>query len=116
MLVKAEQKYLRISPRKIRLIAEAIKDLPPQEALIKLNFIRKRGAAMLAKVIKQAIANAVKVKRAKEEDLHFKHILVGQGQILKRWRAAPRGRAARINKRSCHIKVVLESKEGGKVG
>lgn len=110
MEIKAEQKYAKISPRKVNLVAGMVKDLSPAEALIRLQFIRKRASALLSKVIKQAIANATNVKRAKEANLRFKSILVHPGPIIKRWRAAAKGRGVRINKRTCHIKVILESK------
>ncbi len=108
MEVKAEQKFIRISARKIRLIAQAIKNLLPQEALLKLSFTNKNGAKELAKVIKEAISNAVNVKKLTEKNLRFKEIIIGEGPSLKRWRAKARGRISPIKKRTCHIKVILE--------
>lgn len=108
MLVKAEQKFIRISPRKVNLVAEAIKNLPPQEALVKLQFTHKKGAQVLYKVIKQAISNAVNVKKITEKNLRFKTILVNKGSTLKRWRPKARGRISPISKRTCHLKVILE--------
>lgn len=109
MEVKAEQKFIRISARKIRLLAQAIKTLLPNEALLKLRFTNKTGERELYKVIKQAISNAVNVKKLAEKNLKFKSILIGEGSTLKRWRPKARGRMSPINKRTCHIKVILES-------
>lgn len=108
MLVKAEQKFVRISARKIRLLAWAVKDLLPQKALLKLQFTRKSGGGELYKVIKQAVSNAVNVKKLAEKNLKFKSILIGEGPTLKRWRPKARGRTSPINKRTCHIRVTLE--------
>ena len=108
MEVKAEQKFLRISSRKVRTLANKIKSLTPALALTNLKFIQKTGSAELFKVVRQAIANA-NTKKIKEENLKFKNIQVGSGTTLKRWRATSRGRGAKILKRTCHIKVILET-------
>lgn len=60
MLIKAEQKYIRMSPRKVRLVVDAIRGLKPKEALDQLMFMHKRAAVPVGKTIKQAMANAVK--------------------------------------------------------
>lgn len=111
MLIKAEQKYLRLAPRKIRLLVDAIKHLQPKQAIEELAFIRKRAAAPLAKTIKQAMANAVNNANVSEESLRFESLTVGGGPILKRWRAVSRGRAHSIKKRTSHITVILKSEE-----
>lgn len=108
MEVKAEAKYIRISPRKVRLVVDAIKGLTPQKAVSYLKFVNKRAAAPLSKLIKSAIANAQNNFSLKPEDLKFKEIQVGEGPTLKRWQAVSRGRAHPIMKRTSHIKVVLE--------
>jgi large subunit ribosomal protein L22 len=111
MLIKAEQKYVRISPQKMRLVARAVKSLSPDEALDKLKFLNKRSARPLAKVIKQALANAVNNSKLKRENLKFKTIQIGEGAVYKRWRPVSRGRAHSILKRTSHVRVILESKE-----
>jgi len=108
--IKAEAKYIRTSPRKVRLVVETIKNLSPQRALDYLKFINKRAAKPLSKLIQSAIANAKNNLGLKPEDLKFKEIQVGEGPTLKRWRAISRGRAHPIMKRASHIKVILESK------
>lgn len=113
---KAEQTYLRLSPRKVRLVAEAIVKLQPQESLTYLKFMPKKGSEVLYKLVKQAIANATRDGKIKESDLEFRHILAQAGPTLKRWRAASRGRGAKINKRTTHVKVILSEKTGGTSG
>lgn len=103
---KAEQKYLLMSPQKVRLVVGAIKRLSPKLALESLPLINKRAAGPLIKVIKQAIANA-KEREINEENLIFKEIQVGEGPRLKRGRPVSRGRWHPIVKRMSHIRVVL---------
>ena len=107
MEVKAEAKYIRISPRKVRLVVNAIRGLTPQKALTYLKFVNKSGAVPISKVIKSAMANAQNNFGLKPEDLKFKKIRVESGPTLKRWQAVSRGRAHSIMKRTSHIKVIL---------
>jgi large subunit ribosomal protein L22 len=112
--VKAEARFIRISPRKVRLVVDSIKDLGPKEALDNLEFINKRAAKPLSKLIKSAMANAKKNYGLKEDSLRFKEIQVGKGPTFKRWRAISRGRTHQIMKRTSRIKVVLEGTNGTK--
>lgn len=109
IIVTAEQKFVRISPRKMLLVVKAIKKLRPSEALLNLKFLNKRAAFYLIKVIKQAIANAVNNYKLNEDELRFKHIQILKGPILKRWHPVSRGRAHAVLKRTSHIRVVLTS-------
>ncbi len=102
----SEQKYLIISPRKLRPIVEIIKKLKPSQALEKVSFIKKRGSEYLYKVIKSAIANAYQ-KGSSAEKLIFKEIQIMEGPRLKRGRPVSRGRWHPIKKRMSHIRVVL---------
>lgn len=111
MIIKAQQKYIRMSPRKVRLVAKAVDSLEPKEALVQLSHMRKVAADEVAKVIKQAMANATKNLGLKEEYLRFQSIQVDEGATFKRWRAVSRGRAHSIYKRTSHITVYLESEE-----
>ncbi len=95
----------------MRLVATAVKNLVPEEALDKLKFLNKRAAQPLAKVIKQALANATNNFKLKKESLKFKSIQIRKGSTYKRWRSVSRGRAHSIFKRTSHIRVILESKE-----
>ncbi|MCH7951666.1 50S ribosomal protein L22 [Patescibacteria group bacterium] len=111
MVIKAEQKYIRMSPRKVRLVVDAIRGLEPKEALEHLTFMRKAAAVPIAKTIKQAMANAVKNQNLNEQSLRFESIQVSKGSTFKRWRAVSRGRAHQILKRTSHIKVLLRAEE-----
>ncbi len=103
---KATQKYLLMSPRKIRLVVALIKKMKPAEAIEKLPFVQKRAGGEVAKVIKSAMASA-KNSGVGEADLIFKEIQVGEGPRLKRGRAASRGMWHPYKKRMSHIRVVL---------
>lgn len=107
MDVKAEAKHIRTSPRKVRLVVDAIRSLAPAEAVENLRFVNKRAAKQVAKVIGSAIANAKNNFHLDEAGLKFKEIQIGEGPTLKRWQAISRGRAHPIMKRTSHIKVVL---------
>lgn len=111
IFIKAEQKYIRISPRKVRLVANAVKKLSPQDAIEQLGFINKSSALHLKKTIKQAVSNATNNLKLAAEDLKFEKIVILKGPIYKRWRPVARGRAHSILKRTCHIRVVLKTKK-----
>lgn len=108
--MQATQKYIRTSPRKLRLVADSVRGLPAGQALDYLRFMNKRAALPLAKVIRQAVANAEDAEGKKAEKLIVKIIDIGEGPTLKRWQAVSRGSAHSIMKRSSHITVVLEEK------
>jgi len=102
----ATQKFLLLSPRKIRPVVEVIKKMKPVDAVEKLPFVQKKGAAELAKVIKSAIASA-KNKGISDRDLVFKEIQIGEGPRLKRGRAVSRGMWHPFKRRMSHIRVIL---------
>lgn len=106
----AYQKMLRTSPRKLRLVADSVRAMAPAEALVHLDFIHKRAAGMLRTVMKQAVSNAWSAQQVAADKLVTKHIMIEEGPRYKRFRAAPRGRARMVQKKTSHIKVVLESK------
>ncbi len=100
------QKFIRMSPKKIRVVVAAIKKLSPEKAVEVLPYLGKVAAEPLQKTIKSAIANA-RMQGAKVEDLIFKEIQIGEGPRLKRGMAASRGRYHQIKKRMSHIRIVL---------
>ncbi|HKL19336.1 MAG TPA: 50S ribosomal protein L22 [Halalkalibaculum sp.] len=111
---RAIQKHLRKSPRKVRLVVDTVRGEKVNRALKKLEFIKKATAPDVAKVIKSAAANIrdkFQEERLENEDLYIKEIYVDEGATLKRIQPAPMGRAHPINKRSCHITVVVAKKE-----
>lgn len=110
MQAVARVKEIRTSPRKVRLVADAIRDLSLQEAQDALSVIQKRGAYDLEKVLKSAIANAVNNGKLDKENLVIKNIDVSEGTSLKRFRPSTRGRVHRYEKRSTSIRIVLEEK------
>jgi large subunit ribosomal protein L22 len=108
MEIIATQKYLIVSPKKLREVADVVKKLTPTKALEVLPFIGKQAATPLSKVIKAALANA-KAKGESETDLTFKEIQINEGPRLKRWRAGAHGRAKPYKRRMSHIRVVLKT-------
>ena len=115
MEIKAKLNYLRIAPRKVRLIADLIRGMDVKEAESQLKFTPKKSAAPLLKLLNSAVANAKNNFNVEKETLFIKIITVNEGPPFKRWRAESRGRAAPIMKRTSHINLVLEVKEGAKV-
>lgn len=111
MIVKAEQRHLRISPYKVRPVANAVKDLPLAEAIRQLSVNDKKGSLYILKVIRQAVANAVHNFNLNAAELTIDSILVGHGATYKRAMAAGRGRSHAILKRTTHIRVTLKSAE-----
>lgn len=103
-------RYLKISPRKSKLVADLIRGMDAGEALTILKFTKKqKGAEMVTKVLNSAIANAqVKFPNIDVDRLYISDISVDKAQYLKRYRAAPRGRGVRILKRYSHITIYLD--------
>lgn len=111
---RAVQRHLRKAPRKVRLVADAVRGAQVDKALKRLEFTKKGTAITVAKVIKSAAANLrdkFQDERFDNENLIVKTIFVDEGVTLKRIQPAPQGRAHRINKRSCHITVVVAKRE-----
>lgn len=111
MEVKAHLNYLRMSPRKVRLVANLIKDMGTAEAQLELKHLPKRAADPLIKLLKSAIANARHNFQLSEENLYIKSILVNQGPTLKRFMPRAFGRAAPIRKRTSHVSLVLDTRQ-----
>lgn len=111
---RAIQKHLRKAPRKVRLLADAVRGMQVDKALKRLEFSKKASAIDVAKVVKSAAANLrdkFQEERFDNENLFIKRIYVDEGVTLKRIQPAPQGRAHRINKRSCHITVLVAKRE-----
>ena len=111
-LINAKLSYLRIAPRKVRLVVDLIRGKTVDEAQAILNFTVKRATHPLLKLLKQAIANAKNSFQTKQTDLYVSKITVDEGPMLKRWRARARGRAFEIKKRTSHITLTLNMIEG----
>ncbi len=110
MEARAVEKYIRMSPRKVRLVVDLVKAKPVEEAVDILTFTRRRAATAVRKAIESAVSNALenfKEYKISEDELYIKEIYVTEGPTLKRWKPRARGRADRVMKRTSHIFVVV---------
>ena len=114
MVARAEAKYIRIAPSKLRLVVELIKNLKVTRATAVLKTTNKKGAFYLEKVLHSAISNA-KQKGFKEDNLFISRAIANPGPSLKRYRAASFGRASIIRKRLSHIILELDAPKDVKV-
>jgi large subunit ribosomal protein L22 len=105
--VRAQAKYVRMSPRKARLVAEHIRGRSVPEARSVLAFTPREAARELDKVLRSAVANAESQHQLSDERLYVSAAYVDEGPMMKRWRPRARGRIGRIKKRTCHITVKL---------
>jgi large subunit ribosomal protein L22 len=105
--VRAQAKYVRMSPRKARLVAEHIRGRSVPEARAVLAFTAREAAGEIEKVLQSAVSNAEANHGIAEDRLYISAAYVDGGPVMKRWRARARGRVARIRKRTCHITVRL---------
>lgn len=119
MEVIAKSNFVRISPRKLALVAASLKGLRAVYALEVLKNMNQKGAKILSIVLKQGIGNATNNYGLEKEKLMIKTIEIGKGPILKRGRPVSRGQWHPILKRTSNIKIILEGEEkkkGGKNG
>jgi large subunit ribosomal protein L22 len=108
MQVTAKVSFVRITPRKVGLLADEVRGKGINEALTYLQFSpRKRTAGVLYTLLKSAVANADQKGTVDVDTLYVKTILVGQGTTLKRFRPRAKGSAFRINKKTSHVSVTL---------
>jgi large subunit ribosomal protein L22 len=110
MEAKANARFVKVSPRKVRVVADLVRGKDVGEAITCLTFTRRAGALPLRKVIESAIANARQANSATDVDaLFIKTLLVDMGpsRMMRRWRPRAQGRATRILKGTSHISVVL---------
>ncbi len=109
----AKGRYLKISPRKCRLVVDLIRGKDAGEALTILKFTRKKKAAeFIYKVLNSAVANAqVKYPNVDVDRLYISEIFADKAPYLKRFRAAPRGRGVQILKKYAHVTIYLDERE-----
>jgi large subunit ribosomal protein L22 len=105
--VRAVAKWVRMSPRKARLVAEHIRGRSVPEARTVLAFTQRAAAREIEKVLRSAVANAEANHGLNGDSLVVSAAYVDEGPVMKRWRARARGRVARIKKPTCHITVKL---------
>lgn len=110
MQAQAKLSYLRISPRKVRLVADLVRNRPAEEALKTLRFTSKAASRPLKKLIESAVANAENNHGLDIDALWVREIQVNEGPTLKRFRPRAQGRAFPIMKRTSHVSVVLEER------
>jgi large subunit ribosomal protein L22 len=117
MEFRAEAKYMRVSPQKVRLVLDLIKGRRVEEAMNTLAFTKKGCAADLHKLLRSALENANYLSQEKGLDvdvdrLYVKRAVANEGPRSKRIRPAPMGRAFRYQRRMSHIEIALEEKGG----
>jgi large subunit ribosomal protein L22 len=112
MEVQAQAKWVRTSPRKVRLVARTLRNLPVSEALVACSFMPKAAARDVAKVIRSAQANAENNFNLVKDDLVIKEIRVEPGPMLKRGQPRAMGRLFSIFKRTTHITAIVEDRPG----
>jgi large subunit ribosomal protein L22 len=110
-MVRAKARYVRVAPRKARAVADQVRGLPVTEARTLLSFSPRGAARPIAKLIDSATANAESNHDLVGDDLQIADIRVDEGPTLRRWRARARGRATRIEKKTCHMSVALTPSE-----
>lgn len=111
MKTQADIKYLRISPKKVKPLAQAVVGMEPDEAIDKLKLTGEKAGRMLGSAIKSALYNALNNHKLKKESLKVKKIEVAKGPFFKRFRPVARGMAHPYKKYTSHIKVVLEEED-----
>lgn len=114
MTVKVQLRYLRIAPRKVRLIVDIIRGKGIAEARTQLQFLSKKATNPLLKLLNSAAATAQQDHKLSEENLYISKVFVDEGPKLKRWRPRARGRAYQIQKKTSHITLVLSEIKKGK--
>ncbi|MBI5621856.1 50S ribosomal protein L22 [Candidatus Falkowbacteria bacterium] len=107
MQVTAKAKYVRMSPRKMRLVIDVIRGLPVSAALTQLQFSRRAAAKPIKTMVESAVANAVNNFKLDKSNLYISTITANEGPTLKRWMPRAFGRATPIRKRSTHLAVIL---------
>ncbi|MFA7332387.1 MAG: 50S ribosomal protein L22 [Candidatus Delongbacteria bacterium] len=113
MEAKAICRNLRISPRKVRLVADLVRGMKVNDALVQLQFSEKRSSTPVSKLVRSAVANFKQMDGAKGVDvdeLIIQTIFVDEGPTAKRFLPRAMGRATTIRKRSSHITVVVGQK------
>lgn len=112
MNTTATSSTVRVSTRKVRLVADSIRNMPVQKALASLRLVNKHGAQPVIKTLQSAIANAVNNGKMAEDKLFVTQVMVNEGPFLKRFKASTRGRIHPYKKRTSHITIAVGEKGG----
>jgi large subunit ribosomal protein L22 len=110
MEARAVTRFVRLSPRKVRLVVDEIRGKGVEDALSILKFVPKRSAALVAKAVRAAVANAEGTQSVDVDRLYVKRVTVDEGGMWKRFMPRAMGRATRIRKRLSHITVVVDER------
>lgn len=111
MEAKAKLRYVRVAPRKARLVVDLIRGKNAEEAMTVLRFTPRAAAEVVQKILKSAVANAAQKEMGDVDALHVSRAFVDEGPTMKRIRPRAMGRANTILKRTSHITLVLSSNE-----
>ncbi len=112
IVIRASSRYVRVAPRKARLVADQVRGLPIEQARALLEFSPRSAAQDIGKLIESAAANAENNHDLVADEMRIAEITVDEGPTLRRFRPRAQGRATRINKRTSHIAVALSPEEG----
>lgn len=110
MEATARAKYVRVAPRKLRLVVDLIRGKSVGEALNTLRLVKKGASPLVAKVLRSAVANAETAKGMNPDSLFVKKVFVDEGPTMRRFLPRAMGRATVVRKRTSHITVVLSEK------
>jgi large subunit ribosomal protein L22 len=113
MITRAVLRYVRISPRKVRVVIPLVKGKNPEEAVAVLFSVKKKASAYLIDLLRSAIANAKRIQGVDAGSLYISKLIADGGPQMKRFRAASMGRAGMIRKRTSHITVELDAVKPG---
>ena len=107
MEAKAIARYIRVSPRKTRIVARNVVGKPVEDAMNILKFTPQKGAEIIRTVMRSALANAEQIAGVDVDALVVKQVIVNEGPTWKRFMPRAQGRATQIKKRTSHITVIL---------
>jgi large subunit ribosomal protein L22 len=106
-IIRASARYLRVPPRKARIVADQVRGKGVEDALAMLRFSPRGAAVPIMKLINSAAANAENNADLDPDEMRIAEIAVDEGPTMRRYRPRARGRATRIDKRTCHVRVAL---------
>jgi len=112
MEVRAKTTHLSISPQKLRLVCDKVRGMGAKQAAVVLEFMPQKGAEFVAKTLKSAMANAENNYDLDPDNLVVKTIYAGDGPRLKRMKAGARGRYKPRVRRTAHLTIILQEREG----
>ena len=111
MKIESTTRFARISPLKVRPLARLLKGLSVADALRATRFNHSKGAALIAKTLKAAIADVENTAKLSADEFHVEQVLVEPGPVMKRYWARSRGMARPVLKRTSHIRVILAKEQ-----